>query len=284
VEAAGTAVYHGSLWVIGGYSAEGQALNVVQIYDPKHNRWRDGPKLPVGLHHAPAATDPEHLYVVGGVTGKGQPQPPRREVYRLDGPDDPRWDEVASLPEPRGAGALAWDGSRLVFAGGQGSDKQDHSEVWAFDGGEWTPIGKLHKARESLAAATDGRGTVWFLGGLDRSLSTSSTATEAELLDAVDVVHGQTVKPVTSFKIPKVRAAGAVWLRELGVCLLGGDPTGRSATDRVQCQRKTPRLPNLPTPRAGFGAAVLDGAVYLVGGRDRSRDYLSRTDALQVYR
>jgi hypothetical protein len=277
LEAAGTAIYHGSLWVIGGLS-HGEASNVVRIYDPKDDTWRDGPTLPVALDHAPAATDGDHLYVVGGLTGAGQPRPARSEVYRLDGPDDRTWATATPLPEPRAAGAVAWDGSRLVFAGGQGSDEQDHSEVWAFDDEKWAPIGRLQQPREHLAAATDGKGTVWFLAGLDRSLR--------QLTDAVDAVHGQRVERVTSFPIPKVRKAGAVWLPELGICLLGGQTRSASGplTDRVQCQRKTPPLPNLPSPRAAFGAAVLDGAIYMVAGRDQSGSALSRTDALQVYR
>jgi non-specific serine/threonine protein kinase len=278
VEAAGTTAYGGSLWAVGGLpnGVGVGGLKVVRIYDPKHDRWRNGPKLPVGLDHAPAATDREHLYVVGGWTGAGANRHVSRDVYRLDGPDDRSWAKVSpSLPEPRGAGALAWDGSRLVFAGGVGSDGQDHSEVWAFDGGEWTPIVPgLHKARNHVAAATDGRGTVWFLGGQDGSLKYP--------LDSVDVVHGQTVKPVTSFKIPKVRAPGAVWLRELGVCLFGGGTP--DATEQVQCQRETPPLPNLPSPRGGVGAAVLDGAIYLVAGFDEHGRKLNRVDALQVYR
>jgi N-acetylneuraminic acid mutarotase len=281
VDTPGTAVYHGSLWVIGGLSASpGKALNVVRIYDPKDNTWRPGPRLPVALDHAPAATDGNHLYVVGGWTGKGGSRPPRDQVYRLDGPDDPRWDPVAPLPEPRAAGALAWDGSRLVFAGGVGTEgRAARSEVWAFEDEKWALIGNLQQAREHLAVATDGRGRVWFLGGEDHP--------REELLDSVDLVHGQTVEPVTSFPIPKVRAAGAVWLGPtLGVCLLGGQTTQPPiwATDRIQCQGKTPRLPNLPSAQAGFGAVVLDGAVYIVGGFNRRGVELSSTDALQVYR
>ncbi len=278
LEAAGTAAYGGSLWVVSGQSAaEGRpALDVVRIYDPTSNSWRDGPRLPVALDHAAVATDGVHLYVVGGETGVGDGKHVRGEVYRLDRPDDPTWANIAPLPDPRAAGAVAWDGSRLVFAGGFGpKGRAAHSEVWAFDGERWKLIGKLHRAREHLAVATNGKGIVWFLGGYDHYAT--------KPFDSVDAVSGDTVERVTSFSIPKIRAAAAVWLPDLGVCLFGGATP--SVTDRVQCQRKAPPpLPNLLSPRAGVGAAVLDGTVYVVGGFGGPDVGLSRMDALQVYR
>ena len=74
----------------------------------------------------------------------------------------------APLPKPRGAGAAAWDGKRIVFAGGNvGSPMGEHKKtgpspngnVWALrPGGSWTRVdgGMLQQPRDHLAAATDG--------------------------------------------------------------------------------------------------------------------------------
>jgi hypothetical protein len=179
------------------------------------------------------------------------------------------------LPEGRAGGAVAWDGQRLVFAGGV--DRRDlngdgeaesvnHADVWAWEGeDEWREIGKLQRQREDLVAASDGNGRVWFLGGADVSGKNSRMP-----LGAVDLVEADRIRPLA--EIDPVRSSSAVWLADRGVCLFGG-VTKDSLTNKVVCVPGTVSpsptlrpLPPLTLPRAGMGAAVQGETIWLVGG------------------
>ena len=119
LEAAGVTEFGNTVWVVGGNapSAGRPALDKVWFYK---NGWQPGPKLPVRLHSMSVASDGKRLFAVGGETtdSKGGDRKISRDVWVLDGPDDGSWEVINRLPEERASGAVAWDGQRLVFAGG----------------------------------------------------------------------------------------------------------------------------------------------------------------------
>jgi hypothetical protein len=266
---------------VGNAPSDGRpALDKVWFYE---NGWQPGPALPVRLDSMAVASDGDRLFVVGGRTtnSAGTKQRFSRDVLVLDGPDDDSWEVLNRLPEGRAGGAVAWDGQRLVFAGGlERRDKKDDRElenisqadVWVWDGeDEWREIGQLSEPREDLAAATDGRGRVWFVGGAD------ARETEGRVpLGAVDLVAEDRITPLSD--IDPIRSSSAVWLADRGVCLFGGVSRTAAAargslTTKVVCVPGTgdpsstsQPLPPLTLPRAGSGAAVQGDTIWLVGG------------------
>ena len=276
-----------AVWVIGGNapSAGRPALDKVWFYD---NGWQPGPRLPLRLDSMSAVSDGKRLFLVGGRTtdSKGGNQRISREVLVLDGPDDDNWEVLNRLPEERASGAVAWDGQRLVFAGGvsredlNGDGKAEsinHDDVWVWDGeDEWRDVGRLQRQREDLVAASDGKGRVWFLGGAD-------VEEDRRLpLGAVDLVEEDRVTQLSD--IDPVRSSAAVWLADRGVCLFGGVTTTTAAakdslSNKVVCVPGTaspsPTLRPLPPftlPRAGLGAAVQGETIWLVGGFGPERE------------
>ena len=268
LEAAGVAEYDGRLWVVGGVSARaGRAkLNGVHVYDPGTRTWHDGPRLPEPLSHAALVCTGERLYLLGGLAKSGS----QASVYRLDSPTG-QWVRDVPLPAARGAGAAAWDGSRIIFAGGVGTDGRAKSDVWALQGGRWRTIGSLSRPREKLASATDGFGTVWFIGGRDPNL-------EQTAFGDVDIVQAGSVKPAHG--IAPVAGAAAVWWPGAGVCVLGGQ-TEAGFSRAVSCLggAATRAPPELNSGRAGLGAAVVGGSVYVVGGYDAGHHGSSSVEA-----
>ena len=175
------------------------------------------------------------------------------------------------LPNERESGAAAFDGKRIVFAGGNDNPnvpdaKKD--DVWArTPDGDWTRLGPLQQPRDHLAAATDGAGTVWFVGG-------SPDRTAVDLVKDVLVTAGPSVDIMDS---------AAVGLGP-GFCTIGGSTrSGRTADS--QCRRTSYSIPPIPTPTADLGAARLGDTVYVVGGHTADAVLgVSTTQALRIPR
>ena len=255
------AAFRDLVWVVGGLDAGGQPVADVLHYEPGTDAWTAGPSLSQGVHHTTVVATDDALYVLGGYTAPftGGELGPSSGVWRIDAADG-AWEAAPPLPEPRGAGAAAWDGTRLVFGGGVGPDGVA-DEVWALEGGVWRSIDALSTPREHLAAASDGQGRVWFLAGRAVSL--------AENLGTVDFVEDGRVRELAH--VTPRSGIGAFWWTPLGACVAGGETTGGTlaSVECVDADGAVTELPSLAVPRHGVGAAVLDGVAYVVlGGRE----------------
>ena len=257
VEGAAVAAFENQLWVAGGLRndpARSKMLGVL-IYDPASDSWSPGPSLPKPISHAALVAASSGLYFLGGYIQEGG----SREVLRLNDAHT-AWEAVAPLPETRVAGAAAFDGARIVFAGGTRSDQTAGDEVWSFDGQAWSQVGTMSHGRQKLAALSNGAGMVWILGGHDQQTGVN--------YDDVDVVSdGRLLPPGSATPLePAIDSAAAVTVDGAGHCLVGGQtPTGYNDWWCDQ-QGTAAALPKLDPQRAGLGAAVVGNTVYVVGG------------------
>jgi hypothetical protein len=269
----GVAEHRGQIWVAGGMREDGSANDGVMYLDPKAGKWTSGPPLPAGVHHAALVSTPGALFLLGGYDASGAPT---KSVRRLDD-DAATWTDDQDLPVARGAGAAAFDGARIVYAGGVGQLGVS-SEVYAWQpgGGSWERMGRLPLAREHMAAASDGEGKTFVLGGrvsgLDRNLAT------------VDLVEGTTVKTIGDLPTKRGGVA-AFWWPSIGACLAGGESPG-GTNPQVECMDAAGTiavLPDLGVARHGVGAAVVDGSAYIVlGGRQPGLSTSDVTETLPL--
>jgi Kelch motif len=247
----GAAVFDGRIWTAGGFTGDGSPTTTVLVYDPVRDSWDRGPDLPAAVHH-PALAGGDRLDLLGGHAEHS----PTADVWVLDGQS---WTRGPSLPSPRAAGAAAWDGTRLVYAGGVLAEGQPRAEVFALENGSWRPVGALSEAREHLGAASDGAGRVWFLGGRKGGLDTN--------LGTVDLVRGDQVSPIGALPTPRGGVAG-FYARDRA-CLVGGE-NPRDTHSEVECvneRGETTTLSRLGHARHGLGAvAIGDTAYVLLGG------------------
>jgi N-acetylneuraminic acid mutarotase len=291
--AAGVAAHNGELWVVGGQDANSKR-DEVRVFNPQTKKWRPGPKLPKGISHAPLVSAGDKLYLLGGLTatkddprghigggdqrlGRCRPSPagwcgvPLATVYSLDTENSGgTWIKENQLPAPRFSGAAAWDGQRLVFAGGAENYEPNRpaaADIWEPQSGKWKSIDAgLQPARERMAAATDGKGRIWFVGGTD--------LVPRKVYADVDVLKGDKVSDSTAIPTA-VQGAAAIWTSETGACLFGGSTVlpnqTRMPVAKVQCLGGTdPGWPDMPKARYDAGAAVIDSTVYVVGGSSDS--------------
>jgi non-specific serine/threonine protein kinase len=249
------AAHDGRIWVAGGMRADGSGSDRVLVLDPTADTWSDGPRLPEGIHHAALVSTGDTLLLLGGYAAGGP-----TDAVRLLADGTTAWVDTAPLPDPRAAGAAAYDGSRVVYAGGV-SPAGVAPEVYALGVEGWERIGRLPRAREHLAATSDGVGRTFVLGGRVGGLGGN--------LATVDLVAGDAV--TTLGDLPTTRGGvGAFWWPALGACLAGGESPG-GTNPQVECMDPAgviAVLPDLGVARHGVGAAVVEGTAYVVlGGR-----------------
>jgi hypothetical protein len=250
------APFGGAVWTAGGLTADGEATGTVLIYDPTFDTWEEGPALPIPVHHAAMVGTADGLHLLGGYVGSGF-DAPTDAVHILD-LESGQWSAGPPLPEPRAAGAAAWDGSRVVYGGGVGPDGLA-SDVFGSTQGGWEHVGELTQAREHLGAASDGSGTVWFLAGRTGGFDTN--------LAAVDVLDAEGVRLLGELPTPRGGIAG-LHLHGVGACAIGGEGTFGTFAE-VECmdaEGAISVLPPLEHPRHGLGAAVVEDRAYVVLG------------------
>jgi hypothetical protein len=284
VIAAGVAAYHGKIWVVGGARGPNHdPVTDVYAYDPQQHRWLTAddriPQIPEPRAHAAlvATSNPDRLYLIGG-SGLDDSKPANDtdrhpvdwNVLRLDS-DATEWTtDEHHLPRERESGAAAFDGTRIVFAGGNEYPDPDgkRDDVWArAPDGDWSRVGSLQQPRDHLAAATDGAGTVWFVGGSpDRA--------------AVDLVKRDSVTAGPDVDIMDSAAVGL----GPGFCTIGGS-TASGRTADSQCRPTSYSLPPIPTPTSDLGAARIGDTVYVVGGHTEDSNLgVSTAEALRLPR
>ena len=251
-----TATLDGRIWIAGGLEPDGAVTDALNVYDPALGEWTEGPHLPAAVHHAALASDGARLILIGGYLATTDA--PTDEVHLFD-PATGSWEAGPPLPEPRAAGAASHDGTRVVYGGGVGPGGV-RDDLFVLANGAWSRIGTLTRAREHLAATTDGSGRIWFLGGRQGALDRN--------VGDVDMVEGTSVRRLSSLS-PRGGVA-AFFAPGIGACLTGGEAPSFALTT-VECvddEGRITALPDMRQRRHGHGAAVIDGVAHALLGGD----------------
>jgi len=250
VEETAAAATDTQLYVIGGFDAVGNSLRSVYVFNG--TSWSSGPRLPIGLDHASAATFDGHVYVAGGHSfGRDSAR-----VFRLDGA---RWTEVAAMRHPRGGHALIALAGRLYVIGGNTSLGQvPAAEVYDPATNRWSDLPPLPLPRNHVSGfAFQGKACV--AGG--RSPNTSR----------VDCFDPSSRAWIRLANLPNpTSGAGAATFESGQVVVMGGEDAGES---RIIAQRVHLNLDGtwgvpvaMLVPRHGFQLAVFEGRAWACGG------------------
>jgi hypothetical protein len=224
-------------------------------------------QLPAPLSREVAVPSGGNIDVLGGLTGTGSSTTAATtQINPVTGASQP----VGSLTVPvhDAAGALI-GGRAFVFGGGSTAltaDSQSFSQPATQGTASTAVAGSLPGLRADLTAATGPDGTVYLVGGYDGTNFTPAVLSTRD---------GTTFTTVGQLSVPVRYAAAVVSGGQLLV--IGGEsgssPTASSQTftnDIQAMDLKTGQVTiagHLPIPLAHASAAVLDGSVYVFGGR-----------------
>jgi non-specific serine/threonine protein kinase len=258
--------------VLGGLDADG-ATATVETYDPAADRWSAGPDLPFAVHHPMAAAYRGEVVVIGGF------QPAGSSFYagatdRVVALRNGAWVDLPPLGRPRGAGAAAVVGDRMVVVGGLAAGELT-APTEVFDGTRWRDASPIPTPRDHLAAASDGR-YLYAVGG--RALGPSANSAAFERYAA----SGDRWERLPNLPAPQGGLGAAMVLDR--VVALGGE-TATVMLPQVETFDPVPAawsgLPPMPTPRHGVGVAAVGDTVYaMVGGLEPGVAPSSTAEAL----
>jgi hypothetical protein len=141
--------------------------------------------------------------------------------------------------------------------------------VFVLESSAWRQLGRLVHSRQHLAAASDGHGRTWFLGGRQGGADHN--------LGDVDLLVAERITPLTSLS-PRGGVA-AFSAGSLGACLSGGETPvfALAIVECVDAQGQVTALPDMTQRRHGHGAGVIRGRVYVVLGGETPGLSVSQT-------
>ncbi len=130
-----------------------QFLRTVELYDPRADRWEQGPDM-LEPHDYPAATLHQgQIYILGGHHPEaclgGPKTDPGFSFCERWRPGDAGWERIADLPTPRFAAAAVSDGSEILTCGGvaftpEGFNNFDFFETYDLAGDRWRRDDRFH--------------------------------------------------------------------------------------------------------------------------------------------
>lgn len=248
----------GTIWITGGL-VEDEVSAAVEGYEPAIDAWKQGPDLPVALHHHMATVYDGDVVVLGGWSAQGArlSATTHAEVHVMT---DGGWENLPPLRQPRVAGAAVTVGERIVVVGGQDSGGGLLDTVEVYDGTGWQEVAPLPTPREHVAAATDGR-YVYVVGG--RELSSDANLATVERYDP-EADRWEALPD-----LPTARGGLAAVVVDGRLVAVGGEqPTGVFAeVEALDIAAGTwETLPAMRTPRHGLALASFGPSVFAFGG------------------
>lgn len=267
------AVLNGQIYVIGGRSGSGVALDVVERYDPNSNTWTTIDATRDGRFNASAATFNGQILLTGG-RSEGVLT---NDVDVYD-PIDARWESFDHLQDEREGHETFVAGDDVYVFGGltESGQYRDDAEVYNESNGSWDDYGfwVLDTPRAAFATAPTSSGVLVY-GGFN------SLGPVAEVEHYVPNQGG-----ITRASLPEPRGALAGTGGLGRVYAIGGrnasqDVLGRVDIYTISLDQWDPG-PQLPEPREGAVAATVDETIYVFGGQDDSGDLILTSVSLDL--
>jgi N-acetylneuraminic acid mutarotase len=247
------------IFVVGGFSADGQNSPRVDAYSPARNSWRQVPDLPVSVDHTMAGGYRGKLYVAGGYAAD------RSRLTTLFSFSNGSWTRLPAMPKERAAAGAAVVRGKLYVVGGVtagasgGRALARTALVYDIARRRWSSI-PGPTPREHLGVTALG-GRVYAVGGRLAGADTNLRLLEAYVPGAK---KWRRLEPVPGRRGGTAAAGLGRWLVSAG---------GETTTVTIRTvygydvrRRRWSRLPNLPTPRHGLGVTAFGRKVYVIGG------------------
>lgn len=279
-------VVAGRWYVMAGLDPKsGGPIGAVYVFDPASNTWTAKGPMPIPAHHIMTTAVKGKIYVFGGFvkpqTGAGWQ--PTSNSWAYD-PATERWEKLAPLPTPRGAGwAVEMAGKIYVIGGAQANVRGNPTatllpdtpqlvlgtvEEYDSAANSWRTCAPMPTPRNHLLAAAVG-GKIYAIGGR----IASARITSADDTNVIEVYDPATDQWTDAGRAPIRRSGMAGGVYQGKIYVAGGeyqDWEGAKAFWAVESfDPSTGRwdtLPRMQLAHHGFAAGFLGDSFHVVGG------------------
>lgn len=238
-----------------------RSLSTVEAFDFKTGRWSRWPDLPQPLNHVGVAAVDGKLYAFGGLTDEWRIGRATAQSWRYD-PDRRRWTELADMPTARGGAGVAVVGKRIYVVGGiAGTVSLDAVESFDTRTGRWSRHAPMPTRRDHLGVAASG-GQVYAVAGRKE---------DERSLKAFERYDPAADEWTTLPPIPEHKAGFVLAETPAGLVASGGEDL-RTRTLYAGVYAFEPgkdawrRIGSMAEPKHGYGAAYVDGRLWVFGG------------------
>jgi hypothetical protein len=269
----------GKIYAVGlgwGVGFRDTNLGRVEEYDPVSNTWIPKAGLPTPRAWVTASAVGNKCYVIGGGSNGGPFRPPAFTSVEAYDPKTDSWQARAPLPQRReSAGSAVVDGKIYVIGGGDSVwwSTTPYAPVAIYNPATntWTEGAKMPTPRKGLAVVVID-GLIYAVGGSNYDLGIYASGILEVYDPATDQWATLASMPVDRNFLSAAAIGGKLYATG-GLVDSGGEPEGDTPATRTvfrydpETDQWTPRARML-VPRYGATATVLDGQVYVVGGRE----------------
>ena len=241
-------------------SAAAEALKLAPRKPQPAAEWRPLPDAPTARLMAASTVLDGKIYIAGGMLGHAE----TLDTFESFDPKTGEWQTLPPLPVPlHHAAAAAYRGEIVVLGGASDTVADASNKVFAFRDGKWEELPSLQFARAAPSAAV-----------VDDKLVVVGGQDDKKLVTQTEVFNGDSW--TSAADMPTAREHLAAVSDGVYVYAVGG--RALSADENIAAfERFDPesgnweKLPDMPTPRGSYGAALVDGRIVAVGGEEPTR-------------
>ena len=283
----GVAVVDDKIYVIGGYN--GNYLAVNEMYDPKTDTWTTKTSMPTERKDFAVAVYQNKMYIFGGTTAQSSSETSGYTgVTIVYDPSTDTWETKASMPTPRSSLCANVVNDRIYLIGGaeyiQGatffSVESNVNEVYDPTTDTWTTKTPMLEGAWNYVSAVFGN-RIYLIGGLQRILYWPGSTTSLKLNQVYDPETDGWSSGTKILIVVYNGACGATngVLLPKGIFVLGGIGNQLDVSGKLT-QMYNPENGALVigaqmlTPWFGFGVAVINDELYVIGGKSED-NYLA---------
>jgi N-acetylneuraminic acid mutarotase len=235
VQSLPTARHEASFVALNGrmYLLGGRGVKPVEEFDPTAKTWRKLAPTPIEMHHFQALAMDGKIWVIGAMTGPYPGEKPLERVYSFD-PLKNEWAEGPIIPKERrrGGAGVVFWKGKVYVVCGIVDGHRGGFVPWL---DEWDPKKNVWKELTDAPHARD---------------HFQAAVVDGQIVAAAGRTTSQQTKQTFELTVPEVD------VYDIG----------------KKSWRTLPAKSNIPTPRAGNMAAVVDGKVLIAGGESGARE------------
>jgi N-acetylneuraminic acid mutarotase len=262
------------IYVIGGFTSDGETSDVVEMYNTTSDSWKtDIAPLPSPLHHALSVPFQGRIYVIGGYMDDWTPS----DKLLVYDPAKNEWTQNSTMPTARGsANAQFVNGTLYVIGGDANEESLNVVESYNPTTNQWTTHTPMPTARHHAASAL-ADGDIYVIGG---RLTNSLVNT-----DVVEKYDPSSDSWVTDLEpMPSKRSGIAATNVNGSIHVFGGEQNQGTfdSNERYDPVKNTWTIESpMPTARHGLGVTSLDDRIFVIGGGPHPG--LTVSDANEIY-